>query len=391
MGRGVKSSFGMKILLASSSSGSRGGGELYLLYLARALTGRGHEVTLWASSHSRMDELSALFAPIGLVVRSDYTNTYDHRTRSSASFLNRVGARRIAGEWMALRPDFIHINKQNLEDGLDLLHAAALTGLPTLATIHLTQSARYLGAVCAGVRDWISRRALNAYVGPLVCVLEQRARDLRDFIGDQPRIHAIPNGVELYDLSQRAAARAAKRAELGIAPGTLLVAAVGRLMPQKRPLVFLELAEMIHARLPDAQFAWIGDGDLGAEWDARVAGRGLGGFVRRIGWQRSVREFLFASDVFLHTAEFEGLPLAILEALSAGLPCAITPNLLSEMPFLNTANSISIEGDGAWAAILGDRSKLSMLGQNARQLAEAQFSYEKMAARFETLYRAQMK
>ena len=48
----------MKILLASSSSGSRGGGELYLLYLGRALAERGHEAMLWASAHPRMNELA---------------------------------------------------------------------------------------------------------------------------------------------------------------------------------------------------------------------------------------------------------------------------------------------------------------------------------------------
>ncbi len=380
----------MKILLASSSSGSRGGGELYLLYLARALAARGHEVTLWASSHPRMDELCAHFAPIGPVLRSDYTNTYDHRTRCIASFLNRSGARRIAGEWTAQRPDFIHINKQNLEDGLDLLHAATLTGVPGLATIHLTQNARQLRAVFAPVRDWVARRALTTCRFPLVCVLEQRARDLRDFLGEQPRIHAIPNGVELYDLSLRAAARESKRAELDLDHSTLLIAAVGRLVPQKRPLVFLDLAEKIHARLPGAQFLWVGDGGLSSEWDARVARRKLGGFVRRLGWQSNVRDFLFAADVFLHTAEFEGLPLAILEALSAGLPCAITPNLLAEMPFLDSSNSIAIGDDEAWASILADSGRLSELGVNAHQLAVSQFSFDMMAARYEALYRQTM-
>jgi glycosyltransferase involved in cell wall biosynthesis len=218
--------------------------------------------------------------------------------------------------------------------------------------------------------------------------LEQRAKDLRDFLGDQPRIHAIPNGVELYDLTQREAARAAKRAELEIEPGTLLLAAVGRLVPQKRPLVFLDLAARIHARVPNARFIWVGDGELAPEWDARVAKLGLGNIVRRLGWQRLVRDFLFAADVFLHTAEFEGLPLAILEALSARLPCAITPNLLSEMPFLDATNSISIGEDDQWAAVLSDSARLAELGSNARKLAEERFSFDIMAARFEALYSA---
>ena len=61
----------MKILLASSSSGSRGGGELYLVYLGRALAHRGHAVTLWASTNPRMDELANTFSGFGQVLRSD--------------------------------------------------------------------------------------------------------------------------------------------------------------------------------------------------------------------------------------------------------------------------------------------------------------------------------
>ena len=383
MGKCTEVCLHMKILLVSSSSGSRGGGEIYLLYLARSLVRRGHEVTLWASSHPRMDELAALFTEVGAVVRSEYTNTYDHRTRSLASFLNFTGAARIASEWAELQPNIIHINKQNLEDGLDLLRAATLSKQPSICTIHLSQTAAYLKASLAWLRDWIARRALKAYKGPLVCVLDERANDLRNFLGRNERIHAIANGVELYDLAKKPAARIAKRAELGVALDELLIAAVGRLVPQKRPFVFLDLAERIHERLPHTRFVWVGDGALSEEWDARAAQLG---YVRRVGWQRSVSEFLFAADVFLHTAEFEGLPLAILEALSAGLPCAITPNLLAEMPFLDATNSISIGEDGAWAGVLSEPARLDTLGKNARQLAENSFSFGTMAARYEALY-----
>src|SRR5579871_1863607 len=139
----------MRILLASSSSGSRGGGELYLLYLGRALVQRGHTVLLWASNHPRMDELANSFSGIGEVVRSPYRNTYDLRGRSISSYLNLRAVGHLAREWKKARPDILHVNKQNLEDGLDLLHAARRARLPNICTIHLTQSAEYLKAKMA--------------------------------------------------------------------------------------------------------------------------------------------------------------------------------------------------------------------------------------------------
>jgi glycosyltransferase involved in cell wall biosynthesis len=377
----------MKVLLASSSSGSRGGGELYLVYLGRALKQRGHSVTLWASSHPRMDELANTFGSFGEVIRSPYRNTYDRRTRSLGAFLDCRTARRVAGEWRKSGVDFIHLNKQNLEDGLDLLRAARNSRIASLCTIHLTQSARYLKAALAPVRDAVARKALCAYSGMLVTVLGQRRADLLNFIGATPRVRLVQNGVPLFDLGQRDRLRAAKRVELGLKPDELLFLAVGRMVPQKRPLVFLEQAEKIRRSLPHARFIWVGDGPLTGEWDAWVAQRQLGGAVQRLPWQMDVLPLLFAADVFLHTAEFEGLPLAILEALSAALPCAVTPNLLGEMTFFNAENSVLVDDSGAWLATAADPQKRQQIGRAGRHLAEAEFSFEQMAEQYETLYR----
>jgi glycosyltransferase involved in cell wall biosynthesis len=237
------------------------------------------------------------------------------------------------------------------------------------------------------VPDWVSRRALDKYRGLLVTVIEQRRRDLCGFLGEQGRIRAIPNGVELFDLTQRHALREARRAELDVAQDSLLIVAVGRMVPQKRPLLFLELAERIHKRLPRSRFIWVGDGALSPDWDRLVAGRQLAGIILRLPWQKNVRDILFAADAFLHVAEFEGLPLALLEAFSAGLPCAITPNLLQEMPFLDENNSLAITDDGPWTEVLSDPRRLALLGRNARRIAEEQFSFDMMAERYESLYR----
>ena len=380
----------MKVLLVSTSSGSRGGGELCLLYLGRALVTRGHEVTLWSSTHPRMDELAQQFAAIGAVVRAEYANSYDRRGRSIASWLDRATSRRVAKQWRALAPDVIHVNKQNLEDGIDLLRAARSTGIACLAMIHITQTARYLRARFSGVRDWVSRRALQTFPGLLVTNPESRCRDLLDFIGETPRVRMVPNGVPVLDLAERDRLRPEKRRELGVGANERLFVAVGRMVPQKRPLAFLELAARIHRELPEARFLWVGDGELTAEWDAWIERENMRTVVRRLPWQSAVPPFLAAADVFVHVAKFEGLAFAILEALAAGLPCAITPNLLREMPFLNAGNSIAIEDDDAWLQPLKDSTRLAEIGSAAHALATAQFSFARMAENYETLYRESM-
>lgn len=377
----------MKILLVSTSSGSRGGGELCLLYLGRALRDRGHQVTLWASNHPQMDELATRFGEFGEVVRADYTNTYHRRGRSIASYCDSATAKRVAAQWRALAPDVIHLNKQNLEDGLDLVDAARRCAVPALAMIHITQNATYLRAQFATVRDFIARRALLRFPGLFVTTPESRRRDLADFLGDETRVRIVANGVPIPEVTDREACREAVRKEFGFSSEHTLILAVGRMAPQKRPLLFLEYAAKIHAQIPLARFLWVGDGPLAAEWDAWVAARNLGGCIHRLPWRNDVPRLLTAADVFIHVAEFEGLAFAILEALAAGLPCAITANLLEEMPFLDERTSIAIGAGDEWTGQLQDHHRLREIGQAAGELAAAQFSFARMAADYEALYR----
>ena len=140
-------------------------------------------------------------------------------------------------------------------------------------------------------------------------------------------------------------------------------------------------------RVPSARFIWVGEGVLSEEWDRRVAEFGLAGIVSRLPWQRDVLPVLFAADVFLHVAEFEGLPLAILEAMGRGLPCAIAEHLLAEMPFFGLSDALRVSSDGSWAGALFNQNTLLKLGEGARRIAEERFSFGAMAASYEELYR----
>ena len=375
----------MKILLVSSSSGSRGGGELYLMYLGRALANRGHEVSLWASDHPRMNELAADFAPIGRVMRSRYRNTYDHPLRCLSTCFNFRTSRGIAREWRTLGSSVLHLNKQNLEDGLDLVRAARISLLPSICFIHLTQSARYLRAFGAPLRDWAARRELLRFRAPLATTSEDRRRGLDAFLNVSGRARVVPTGVPEFTLPARTETRAAIRAQLGVGESVQLVLAVGRMVPQKRPELFLQRASEILQRHRNTRFLWVGDGAFASEWDRIVADRQLAESVARLPWTADVRPYLAAADLFLHVAEFEGLPLALLEAMSAGLPCVVEQSLRRELPMLDDTNSVAIV-DATSFAQLGDLAELRQRGDAGRRLVQTQYSFEQMAESFEALY-----
>ncbi len=372
-------------MFISSSSGSRGGGEIFLLYLGQALQAQGHTVALWASSHPRMDELARRFSEFGEVQRDSYHNTYDHWHRGVLpNFGAAATARRLAARWQAWAPDVIHLNKQNLEDANDLLAAVTIAAVPHLCTVHITQSAAFLGARFAAWRDTRARAALRTYPGPLVAVAPTRAAELAEFVGKGARVCTIMNGVS--PLTDSPALRTNLRSGEGFSPDAFAIVAVGRLEPQKNPLRFLHYATVIREVLPNVALRWIGGGRMTAEWDRELAARHLAATVQRIEWREDVRSVLPAYDAFLHTAAFEGLPLAILEAMEACLPCFIEKSVHAQLPGSLQSCAVAIDDRTDWAALLGDRNALADLGRRARAIVRAEFSTTTMAQSYANLY-----
>jgi glycosyltransferase involved in cell wall biosynthesis len=377
----------MRILLVSSSSGSRGGGELYLLNLARALAMHGHTVALWISEHPRMDELKDRFMAIGSVFRATYRNTYDHRFRCISTSCNGVATRLLTRQWLAWKPDVIHFNKQNLEDGLDLIATARKLPVPTVCTIHLTQSAEFLRARFSRIRDCIARRELRRYPGLFVSIQEQRATELRKLVGAPEKVSSIFNAIDIPDRAALRRWRTQTRRELGVDDESFLVLALGRMVPQKRPGLFLELAEVLLRSLPRARFLWIGDGVLAADWDSFVERSHLGAFIRRLPWQVEVFSLLAAGDLFLHVAEYEGLPMAVTEAMAALLPVALTPNLIHDIEYFRKRRDVCLEVSEGWEKHLKNANRLRAVAERGREAIEKDFSLTRMGALYESLYR----
>jgi glycosyltransferase involved in cell wall biosynthesis len=99
----------------------------------------------------------------------------------------------------------------------------------------------------------------------------------------------------------------------------LLVTSLGRLAPQKDPERFAEAAASIRARGIDVTPVWMGSGPDDAVDRLERAG------VHVTGWipHTEVASRLAQSDVYLHTAAWEGFPLAVLEAVQAGVPTLV--------------------------------------------------------------------
>src|SRR5262249_2494502 len=134
------------------------------------------------------------------------------------------------------------------------------------------------------------------------------------------------------------------------------------------------------------KFVWVGDGILSDQWSKTAATEGLDKAAFCVGWQPDILPYLKAADLLVHVAEFEGLPLAVIEAMAAGLPCAVTHNICVDIPLFNAENVLSADDVGKLAKALRIPSELARLSDAGIRLVDEQLSADQMAAGYERLY-----
>jgi len=111
---------------------------------------------------------------------------------------------------------------------------------------------------------------------------------------------------------------------LGIPEDAVLVGQIGRLSPEKGPDVFLRAALAAHGSAPDVHFVLVGEGPLRADLQELVARLGLASRVHFAGLRQDMASVYAELDIVVSASRSEAMPLALLEAMSCGLPVVAT-------------------------------------------------------------------
>jgi glycosyltransferase involved in cell wall biosynthesis len=140
----------------------------------------------------------------------------------------------------------------------------------------------------------------------------------------QRRSQVVLQGIEVEHVQAQRAERAAVRSELGLDPDALVVGTVANLRVQKAYPDLLAAALEVVERLPDVRFVAVGQGPLEAEIRALHARLGLGDRLSLLGLRPDAVRIMAACDVFVLASHWEGLGVAVMEALALGLPVVAT-------------------------------------------------------------------
>lgn len=135
---------------------------------------------------------------------------------------------------------------------------------------------------------------------------------------DEAMVYCVQNGIDLTPYKPVDLAK--KRAK----SDTVVVGTVARLHRQKALEVLLDAAKLVVVSLPKARFVIGGTGPMEEFLKARIAELKLEPYVKMVGFVEDVPGFLSKLDIYALSSDYEGLPLAVLEAMAAGLPIAST-------------------------------------------------------------------
>jgi glycosyltransferase involved in cell wall biosynthesis len=291
------------------------------------------------------------------------------------------------------RPDLIHTSLAHA----DMAGAAAglITGVPVVATIcSQFGSEQRANRVppwrirAVGVPwGWALRRASRCIAvseavreSAIVAHRLQRRRLRVVYRADKPLVGPVP------DPSQT-------RTSLGLRHDAFVFVNVGRLVPSKGQDDVVRAFARIAEAWPEAHLLIVGEGTFRGALERLIAGHGLESRVRLLGARSDVPAVLAAADAFVFPSRSEGFSGALLEAMSAGLPCIVgdVPPMTEAVADERSGLCVPLEDIDALARAMGrlvaDRELSTRLGQAARAEVRTRFSASAVAAQTLAVYR----
>ena len=196
----------------------------------------------------------------------------------------------------------------------------------------------------------------------------------------------LNNAIDAADYAFDAEVRAEVRKEFGIADDAFVIGHVGRFAPPKNHSFLAEvLAEAVKTN-ENATGLLVGDGELRSATEEKIKDLGIAEHVVFTGVRSDVNRLLQAMDVFVFPSIYEGLPVSLVEAQAAGLPCLISDKVPIECKKTELVTQIPLTlGAAGWAEAVLEASRQPR-GSTLEAIKAAGFDIEENAAFLTNFY-----
>ena len=211
-------------------------------------------------------------------------------------------------------------------------------------------------------------------------------KDAGDWMFGGAPYRIINNAIDAAAYTYAPAKRTEVRRALGLAD-ELTVGHVGRFNPQKNHPFLLEIFSALLKKEPNAVLLLVGGGEDMPKIQEKARALGISEHVHFLGVRSDVAELMQAMDVFVFPSLYEGLPVTMVEAQAAGLPCLISDKVPPEC--ILTEGLVDIlplsAGPEAWAEKILEKRELPRTDRRA-EIAAHGFDITTEAVKLEKFY-----
>ncbi len=237
----------------------------------------------------------------------------------------------------------------------------------------------------------------NAKFYDKVICCGQRVFDMLRMHISEDRLVVVNNAVPIPEIvgDEVQAQRERTRNKIGITQSDIAVLSIGRLVHQKGYDILLDAFSMVSREHPQAMLILAGDGQERARLEQQAQRLGIGEKVKFLGVVMDVAQLYLASDMYVNSSRYEGLPMTLLEAMSYK-KCVIASAIAENAEIIDhgkTGMTALPEDPGSLAQtmslVIADRDLRDMLGQAGYEFLRNNYSIDKHCKALEEIYLAQ--
>ena len=372
--------------------------------LTRLILGGAQENTLWTVDdlhHRHGDEVCLITGP-GLGPEGSLEQRARERgldiqlipelRRNLHPLRDYQAYRAIVRALRAYAPDIVHTHSSKA--GILGRRAAKVLGIPVVHTIH-GAAFHYGQSVPAWHVYRLAEKVAAGWTDHIISVCDAMTEQyLQAGVGRREQYTTIYSGMDVDRFLQPKYSRSDLRKRIGVDEETVVVVKVARLFHLKGHNHLIEAAPQICERVPGIRFVLVGDGILQQDYEQRVAELGLAEHITFTGLvpPDEVGAWIAASDLLVHTSEWEGLARVLPQALIAGRPVvSFDIDGAPEVCLPGETGLLVPRGDHqalaeAIAEMAGDREKRESWGENGRRRFTEVFRHETMTAQIRLVY-----
>jgi glycosyltransferase involved in cell wall biosynthesis len=362
----------MRIVYVLTSLGV-GGTERLVLALADRMAKRGHAVTLMVLRPQLAEECSTALDVVHLDMRKSFVS-FSRALLRARSFVDRF------------QPDVVHSHGFHANIFARLLKLL-LPRLVVVSTIHNVYEGGWQRMLAYRLTD-----GLSANTTAVSSAAAERFVQLKAV--PRSKCLVLTNGIDASEFSPDAARRAAMRTAMGVGEEFVWLAA-GRVVPAKDYPNLLRAFSRVRAAHTKTQLWIAGAGDPAGpkQYSVFAVERCLVQQARWLGLRRDMPPLLNAADGFVLASAWEGMPLALGEAMAVAKPVVAT-DVGGVRELVGDAGEVVVAGNAEALAVamldVMSRSAESRqrLGDRARKRIQTRFSMDARVDEWEALYQS---